>query len=502
MILLLSITVPILLIFYLLHKTKTRAKTTLPPGPPPLPLIGNLHQLATAPDPHIYLHHLSKKHGPIIHMKLGSIPTIVVSSPELAKQVMKIQDLAFCSRPKLLGLQKLSYNSSDIGFTPYNKEWREMKKITRIHLLSSKKVQSYRPIREQEIARMIARISDSTSSPLRQEINLSEATMAASISMVCGIVFGKRYEEGGAETKRFLQITRGLSVLTSSFFVSDYFPAFGLVDEISGRVKRADAMCKGMDEFYQELIDEHLESRREKEMKEEEDMLGVLIKLKEDDSSSNGLTWNNIKALLMNMIVAATETTPAVIIWTMTALMKAPKAMKTLQNEIRSLVGEKGKVDEDDIPKLPYLKAVVNESMRLYPPGPLLLPRETMEACLLDGYKIEPKTRVFVNVYAIGRDPRYWENPDEFVPERFLNSGIDSKGQDFGLVPFGSGRRMCSGVSMGFLATELMVANLVYSFDWELPRGIHAQDLDTNPTSGLTALKKNALILVPKRYGV
>ena len=137
------------------------------------------------------------------------------------------------------------------------------------------------------------------------------------------------------------------------------------------------------------------------------------------------------------MIVAATETTPAVTIWTMTALMKAPKAMKKLQNEIRSLVGEKGKVDEDDLPKLPYLKAIVNESMRLYPPGPLLVPRETMEACLLDGYKIKPKTRVFVNVYAIGRDPQYWENPDEFVPERFLNSEIDSKGQDFGLVPFG-----------------------------------------------------------------
>ena len=202
------------------------------------------------------------------------------------------------------------------------------------------------------------------------------------------------------------------------------------------------------------------------------------------------------------MIVAATETTPAVTIWTMTALMKAPKAMKKLQNEIRSLGGERGKVDEDDLPKLPYLKAVVNVSMRLYPSGPLLLPRETMEACCLDGYTIEPKTRVFVNVYAIGRDPQYWENPDEFVPERFLNSGIDSKGQDFGLVPFGSGRRMCSGVSMGFLATELMVANLVYSFDWELPRGIHAQDLDTNPTSGLAEHKKNALILVPKRYGV
>lgn len=288
MILVLSIALAIILIFYIL----TRAKTTLPPGPRPLPLIGNLHQLGMAADPHIYLHQLSKKYGPIIHMKLGSIPVLVIYSAKLAKQVLKTQDLAFCSRPKLLGQQKLSYNSSDLVFTPYNLDWREMKKITHIHLLSNKRIQSFRPIREQEVSRMITRISSNDQAIL----NLSEVAMAASSRMVCRVAFGKRYEEAGPGMRRFHQILKGFDSLTTSFFVSDYFPGLSLVDKMSGRVNSVDAVCKVMDSFYQELIDEHLESRR---MEEEEDMLAVLIKLKEDHSSYSALTWDSIKALLM-----------------------------------------------------------------------------------------------------------------------------------------------------------------------------------------------------------
>ncbi|XP_057781322.1 6,7,8-trihydroxycoumarin synthase-like [Salvia miltiorrhiza] len=499
-ILLLSITLPIILLLYILYKTKHQAKTTLPPGPPPLPLIGNLHQLAGAADPHIYLHQLSRKYGPIIHMKLGSTPLLVISSSKLAKQVLKIQDSSFCSRPKLLGLQKLSYNSSDLVFTPYNERWREMKKVTHIHLLNPKKVQSFRPLREEEISLMITKIRSSCSD--NRAVNLSEATMAAASRLTSAICFGKRYEEGGSETRRYGRIVRGFDALTTAFFVSDYFPALSWVDKISGKMRDADRMCKDMDSFYQELIDERLYSRARAEVEEEEDMLSVLIKLIEDKSSSTHLTWDNIKALLMDMIAASSETIPASTIWTMTALIKAPKVMmKKLQNEIRSLVGEKGKVDEDDLPKLPYLKAVINESFRMYPPGPLLLPRESMETSILDGYEIAPKTMVYVNAYAVGRDPEYWKNPDEFIPERFLNSNIDFKGQDFGLIPFGSGRRMCPGMNIGHLSMELMVANLLYSFDWELPKGIHVEDVDTNPTLGIAVHKKNALLLVPKIYG-
>lgn len=184
----------------------------------------------------------------------------------------------------------------------------------------------------------------------------------------------------------------------------------------------------------------------------------------------------------------------------MTALIKAPKVMHKVQSEIRNVVGKKGIVDEDDLPNLPYLKAIINEALRLYPPVPLLVPRETNQKCTIDGYEIEPKTMVYVNAWAVQRDPENWENPDEFVPERFLNSNIDIKGQDFGLVPFGSGRRMCPGMPMGYISVEIAVANLLYSFDWELPDGIRAEDIDTDPLPGIAMHKKNPLLLVAKKY--
>lgn len=184
----------------------------------------------------------------------------------------------------------------------------------------------------------------------------------------------------------------------------------------------------------------------------------------------------------------------------MTALIKSPKNMEKLQSEIRNLIGGKGKVDEDDLPKLPFLKAVINESLRLYPPAPLLIPRETMKKCTLDGHEIQTGTTVYVNAWAVGRDPEYWKNPYSFVPERFFNGNIDPKGKDFGLIPFGSGRRICPGMAMGLANVELTVANLLYGFDWELPPGARPEDLDTTPTRGLVVQKKNALLLVPKKY--
>ncbi|XP_057781298.1 6,7,8-trihydroxycoumarin synthase-like [Salvia miltiorrhiza] len=491
MILLFSITLPIILICYLLHKTKT---PHLPPGPPPLPLIGNLHHLAAAPNLHLYLHQLTKKYGPIIHMKLGPIPLLVVSSPNLAKEVLKNQDSKFCSRPKSLGQQKISYNNSDIIFSPYNEYCKEMRKITTIHLLSPKKVQSFRPIREDQISRMISKIREASDE--NRAVNMSEMAVSLGINLICKIAFGKECP------RRFDELLEEVQAVAVAFYVSDYFPAFGWVDKLTGMIGRLDSAVKKMDSFYQELIDEHLDQKRVKEVEEEDgDVLDVLIQLKlQHKIPSIDFGWDNIKAMLMDIFIAGAETSSSVIIWTMTALMKSPNNIKEkLQNEIRSLVGEKGKVDEDDLPKLPYLRAVVNESMRLYPPAPLLIPRETIERCTLEGYQIQPKTMVFVNAWAIARDPEYWENPDEFVPERFLNN---VKGKDFEFLPFGAGRRMCPGMAMGLLNVELTLANLLYSFDWGLPIGIQADDVDTTPSPGLAMQKKTPLLVVPKNYDV
>ncbi|KAK6161504.1 hypothetical protein DH2020_004885 [Rehmannia glutinosa] len=203
-------------------------------------------------------------------------------------------------------------------------------------------------------------------------------------------------------------------------------------------------------DYWREVIEEHLALKRAKNIREDEDdhILDILIRLKQEKSGSIDFNWDHVKALLTDEFIAATDTSAASIVWTMTALIKAPNAMEKVKAEIRNVIGKKGKVDEDDLPKLPYLKAVMNETFRLYPPAPMLVPRQTIEICTLDGYEIQPNTVVFVNAWAIQRDPKNWENPDEFLPERFLNNNIDIKGQDFGIIPFGSGRRICPGMFM------------------------------------------------------
>ncbi|XP_047964302.1 6,7,8-trihydroxycoumarin synthase-like [Salvia hispanica] len=502
MILILSILVP-LLVIYLLHKSKISTKNgvvRVPPGPPGLPFTGNLLEIGAASDLPFYFWKLSKKYGPVMRMRIGHVSMLIISSPKLAQEVMKTQDLSFCNRSKFLGQKRLSYNCTDMVFSPYNDDWREMRKISAVHLLSVKKNQSFRPVREMEVSRMVAKIQRLSESPEPRPVDLSHVAMALGSSLICKIAFGKRYEEDGPEFRRFEKLLNDAQAALMEFYVSDYFPALGWVDRVTGAIDRLDKVFYGLDSFYQELIDEHLDPRREKV--ENEDILDVLIKLKEEKLSSIDLDWNRIKALLTDIFIAATDTSAASTVWTMTALIKVPKVMRKVQAEIRNLVGNKGKVDEDDIPNLPYLKAVINETFRLYPPAPLLVPRQTIEKCTLEGYQIQPGTVVYVNAWALARDPEYWKDPDEFMPERFLNSNIDVKGKDFGLIPFGSGRRICPGMLMGLSNVELTVANLLYSFDWQLPEGIRAEDIDTVARPGITMHKKNPLLLVAKKYDV
>ena len=199
------------------------------------------------------------------------------------------------------------------------------------------------------------------------------------------------------------------------------------------------------------------------------------------------------------MFVAGTDTSAATVIWVMTFLMKNPKCLRKIQEEIRNLIGKKGFVNEDDVQGLAYLKAVIKETFRLQPVNPLLLPRETLRKCHVGGYEIPAKTLVYVNAWAIGRDPEAWENPEEFYPERFIGSSIDYKGLDFELIPFGAGRRGCPGIHMGVAIVELALANLLYKFNWEMPTGINKEDLDFDVMPGVSMHKKNALCLVARK---
>ncbi|OIV98726.1 hypothetical protein TanjilG_24897 [Lupinus angustifolius] len=248
--------------------------------------------------------------------------------------------------------------------------------------------------------------------------------------------------------------------------------------DFMGSLTRLENIFKELDVFFQEVIDEHLDPKREKVTIEEEDVVDVLLELKKQGHLSIHLTNNHIKAIIMDILVAATDTSAATSVWAMTGLMKNPRVMKKAQQEIRNLYGKKDFLNEEDIEKLVYLKAVIKEALRFFAPAPLV-PRETNKTITIEGHKIPPKTLVYVNVWAIQRDPESWNDPEEFYPERFLNNDIDFKGQNFELIPFGAGRRICPGIPLGIATVEIIVANLVNSFDWEMPEGMKREDIDT-----------------------
>ncbi|KAJ9674878.1 hypothetical protein PVL29_024046 [Vitis rotundifolia] len=489
--LLILLALPLFLLFLL----RNQRRAPLPPGPPGLPFIGNLLQLDKSA-PHLYLWRLSKQHGPLMFLRLGFVPTLVVSSARMAKEVMKTHDLEFSGRPYLLGQYKLSYNGLGMAFSPCNDHWREMRKICVLHLFNSKRVRSFRHIREDEVLEMIKMISKFASAS--KLTNLSEILIPLTSTIICRVAFGKRYDDDGCERSRFHGLLDGVQTMEMSFFFSDYFPLMGWVDKLTGMIARLEKVFEELDLFCQKIVDEHLDPNRPKP--EQEDITDVLLRLQKDRSSTVDLTWDHIKAVLVDIFIAGTETSAATVVWAMTELMKNPIVMKKAQEELRNLIGKKGFVDEDDLQKLSYLKALVKETMRLYPAAPLLVPRETLEKCGIDGYEIAPKTLVFVNAWAIGRDPEFWENPEEFMPERFLGSSIDFKGQDYQFIPFGGGRRICPGLLLGAVMVELTLANLLYSFDWEMPAGMNKEDIDTHSKPGVTMHKKNALCLLARSH--
>ncbi|CAN1163426.1 5-OH-xanthotoxin synthase [Linum perenne] len=224
----------------------------------------------------------------------------------------------------------------------------------------------------------------------------------------------------------------------------------------------------------------------------EEDILDVLLQIWKDRSFKVQLTFDNIKAILMNIFVGGTDTSAATVVWSMTYLMKNPRVMIKAQEEVRHAIGKKRFVNEEYIQQLSYLKNVVKETIAA---------RESTESCKIDGYEIPAKTVVYVNAWAIGRDTEAWgENPEEFKPERFIGKSIDVKGLDFELIPFGAGRRICPGIHMGISTVELALANLLYAFDWEMPVGVKREDIDMEVLPGGTMHKKNNLCLVAKRY--
>ncbi|KAF7803856.1 cytochrome P450 71D8-like [Senna tora] len=485
------------------YKQNTRVTHKLPPGPWKLPLIGNLHQLAAASassPPHHALRKLSQKFGPLMHLQFGEISAVVASCPDTAKQIMKTHDLAFAHRPHLLSAEILAYGSMDIAFAPYGEYWRQMKKICTLELLSAKRVQSFSYIREDENGKLIQSIRSSSGSPL----NLSSMLVNLTSTVVSRVVFGKiskEQEEFVSAVKEAIQVSDG-------FDVADLFPSLKPVhDLMSGIMTKLDKIRRKRDKVLDKIIAENQEKvrTRKQNMQSEaeagdENLVEVLLRVQQSGNLDIPITINSIKAVIWDMFAAGTDSSATVLEWAMSELMKNPRVREKAQAEVRQAFRGKETIHESDVSELNYLKSIIKETLRLHPPGPLLVPRECKEACKINGYEIPIKTHVMVNAWAIGRDPKHWHEAERFMPERFHDSNIDFRGTNFEYIPFGAGRRMCPGISFGLANVELPLAKLLYHFDWQLPNGMKADDLDMAETFGAVAGRKNNLYLIPIPY--
>ncbi|XP_059653708.1 desmethyl-deoxy-podophyllotoxin synthase-like [Cornus florida] len=488
------ISFPILFTFLMfvlmVFKTKMMSSSPkLPPGPWKLPVIGNIHQFVGSL-PHHRLRDLAMNYGPLMQLRLGELPIVVISSAEFAKEVMKTHDIVFATRPFIFAMNIIS--GDDVAFAPYGDQWRQLRKVFILELLSAKRVQSFRPIREEEAANLIKSIS-STAGSL---INLTEKVFSMTYSVVAKVAVGKKFHG----QQEFLSLLRETMVVAGGFDVADLFPSLKILPSISGLRPRVEKIHRKIDEIFTNIIDEH--KARDGEVDHEQDLIDVLLKVQEKGNLEIPLTITMLKSVIMDVFTGGIDSSSSTVIWAMSELLKNPKVMGKAQAEVRQVLSKKGGdiINEDDIHELSYLKLVIKETLRLHTPGPLLIPRESRERCEINGYEIPAKTKVIVNVWAICRDPESWSDPESFHPERFLDTSVDYKGTHFQFTPFGAGRRICPGISFGIANVELPLANLLYHFDWKLPEGEKPEDLDMTEIFGAIVGKKRDLCVIPIAY--
>lgn len=468
----------------------------LPPSPPKFPIIGNLHQMGLSP--HRNLQSLARKHGPVMLLHLGNVPVLVVSSADVAKDILKTYDQIFSNRPNSTVANGI-YDCKDIAFSPYGEYWRQVKSICVNQLLSNRKVQSFRNVREEEMFLMMEKVRESCRE--KSVINLSETFAALANDVICRVALGRKYSDGEGGRK-FKKVLEELGVLLGTFDVGEFVPWLSWIKYVNGMTAKVREIAKDLDEFLEYVVKEHMDERMSKGEESgdggesQKDFVDVLLEIQRSEKDGFVLDAISIKAVILDMFAAGTDTTFTLIEWTLSELIRHKKIMVKLKTELKTIAGCSSAITEEGLDKCQYLKAVIKETLRLHPPLPLLVPRESTQDVKLLSYDIAAKTRVVINAWAIGRDPLLWQEPEKFIPERFLNSSVDFKGQ-FQLIPFGAGRRGCPGAAFALGTVELVLANLVLNFEFALPSGARGEDLDMLEGDGLTIHRKFPLSVVP-----
>nr|GLL48306.1 cytochrome P450 CYP82D47-like [Ipomoea trifida] len=511
-----SILVIAITFYIVFHYLSRNKKSQNQKSPPPeaggaWPILGHLHLFRGSKLPHVALGDMADKYGPAFTVRIGSHRVLVVSDWKLAKELSTVHDVHISSRPRFRAAKNMGYNYIMFGFSPYGPYWREIRKLTSLELLSHRRLEQLKHIRVSEVDTSIKELyklwseknKDSEHSG-RVLVEMKKWFADLTLNVVLQMLAGKRYFGTATvsdenEGRRCQRVLRDVVKFLGAFVPADALPFLGWFD-IGGIEKSMKEVAKEMDSLMDEWIQEH---RLKKEARgDEKDFIGGMLSRIEGMDLNGCDTDTIIKSTCLNLIAGGADTIMVMLTWALSLMMNNPHVLKKAQDELDMVVGKERKVNESDISNLVYLQCIIKETLRLYPSTPLGGPRIFTEDCKVSKFDVPKGTWLLFNLWKLQRDPQVWSNPLEFNPERFINrhKDVDVLGQDFELISFGVGRRICPGIALSLQILPLVLANLLHSFELS---NISNGAIDMTETTGTSNFKAAPLeILIAPRPSV
>ncbi|KAI7745497.1 hypothetical protein M8C21_028960 [Ambrosia artemisiifolia] len=480
-----------LLFFFIVKQTRlllSKSTINLPPGPPQMPIIGNLHQVGD--NPHVSTAKMAKKFGPLISLRLGKQLLVVASSPETAMGILKTQDRHLSSRTVPAAFQQETIIPHSLIWSECNQTWKNLRTLCRTEMFSTKALESQSRIREEKVGQLL----DFLRRKQGQVIDLEDVVFTTLLNTLSSIIFGKdmvQFSDAHASRDWFKESMH--KVIEYGSRVKDFGSFYPILErfDLHGITKGTMKVFEKVFAYWEVIIEERRSLINSPTWSSEQAQYFL------DRMLENGFSSNQIYQLVMELFVAGTNTTTSTVVWNIAELMRHKEVMSKVEEEMIR-VNNSYQIALSQQSKLPYLEACIKETFRLHPPVPLLLPHLAGDTCEVMNYTIPKNTKIFVNLWAMGRDPKLWNNPLTYNPERFIDSKLDFKGQDFELLPFGSGRRMCPGLPSGIKSVEFILSSLIYEFDFALPNGEDASKLDMEEKFGIAMKRKNPLKVIFK----
>ncbi|KAL5976443.1 hypothetical protein ACLOJK_020775 [Asimina triloba] len=482
------------LLFYF-HRNGSHRSRARPPGPPGWPVVGNMFDLGSIP--HQTLAELHKKYGPVLSLRLGSVNTLVILSAEATTELFKNHDLSFAGRSIVEAMRACSYNEGSMALAQYGPYWRLLRRLCTTQLFVNRRLNETITVRKKCVEDMVKSIAEeaqkNSSVDLNTFVYFTVFNLVGKLTLSCNLLDTEMKE--GAELAR---LNAEATELTGKPNVADFFPLLRWFDPQGIRRRMETILRRSMD-IAGKFIEDHRKNQRLHKETDQKDLLDVLMGFRGDGKEEPAqLSDRDLKILIVELFMAATDTTTSSIEWAMAELLRSPGSLRKVQEELDQVVGQSRTIEEKHIGQLPYLTAVIKETLRLHPPLPFLVPRRAVKDTEFMGYSIVKDTQVFVHAWAIGRDPACYDDPSSFKPERFLNADVDYRGHHFQLIPFGAGRRMCPGMPLADRTLPLLLGSLLHSFDWALDGNVATEMIDMTERMGITLRMAKPLNVIPK----